>query len=104
MLADFILHNGVPTPEEEREAATGYKLEKLGLANPTQVSDTVAVVAPVLDTLSVPKVKVALSRKDWADLVNFVGGDLANMYDDQDENGIKAQMTRICNTIRRKLV
>lgn len=38
---------------------------------------------------------VKLSNYDWYELINFVKGDLANM----EENEIKAQMTRICDTI-----
>jgi hypothetical protein len=46
------------------------------------------------------KASVSLPVKDWWDLINFVGGDLANM----DENPIKAQMKRICDAIKAKAI
>jgi hypothetical protein len=44
------------------------------------------------------RVGVRLSEKDWIDLVNFVGGDMANM---EEGCPIKAQMRRISETILR---
>lgn len=51
------------------------------------------------------KISVRLCKKDWLDLVNFVGGDTANMYDENlsDEESAKQQMTRICGAIKSQI-
>lgn len=42
---------------------------------------------------------VRLSVKDWRDLTNFVNGDLVNM---PEQDPVKIQMRRICDTINSK--
>lgn len=53
-------------------------------------------VKPILANKNRGKIAVSLCMKDWRDLVNFVGGDLANMPEDDE---IKIQMARISKSI-----
>lgn len=45
-------------------------------------------------------IAVKLPAKDWSDLVNFIGGDLANM---PENDPVRVQMDRICEVIRERL-